>query len=529
MNKQLAFIVLLLIIVCCKMPAQDNNLLYNKDIVMHDESVMNVYEKNLKTLVPIGHVKSRNSEDIENSPWGIQIGTLEAEHLQKARKIGIKWTRLNASWNEIEKTKGVYYWGATDTAFNIALENGITPFVCLLGSNKLYCKEDSKSPTEKEIYGAGIEPPTKDSVSFEGWLRFVKAAVEHYKDKIIYWEIWNEPNHPHYWGAAPDGKEYGKMVRETAKIIKSVKQDAFVLAGALAGLDPDFTDKFLSGGAAKLINAVTFHNYGEIPEERIYKAVEEWSVINKYNSSLQLWQGECGYPSHSSTRDYRGTGPWGDFIQAKWLLRQSFTDVFFCKTTISNYFKLVHSGGRGEMPKREFLTQIDSLLGFPSKGGSRVKSVGVNEKCILENPDLTPKPAYFAYQNLCAVFDGRYKVNKIQSNTSIIDAGIFHGIGKEDDAFPSIPLVSTFKSEKNNWLIAYWLPWHPQEIISDAEIDLSLTGAAFKNPVLVDLLDGKVFSLNNYQKKQDRIIFRNIPMADYPYIIVERDQIEVEQ
>jgi hypothetical protein len=78
-------------------------------------------------------------------------------------------------------------------------------------------------------------------------------------------------------------------------------------------------------------------------------------------------------------------------------------------------------------------------------------------------------------------------------------------------------------------LIAYWLPWHPQEIISDAEIDLSLTGAAFKNPVLVDLLDGKVFSLNNYQKKQDRIIFRNIPMADYPYIIVERDQIEVEQ
>jgi hypothetical protein len=40
------------------------------------------------------------------------------------------------------------------------------------------------------------------------------------------------------------------------------------------------------------------------------------------------------------------------------------------------------------------------VLGFSERGGSRVKSAGVNGKCLLSNPSLTPKPAYYAYQNL---------------------------------------------------------------------------------------------------------------------------------
>ena len=475
----------------------------------------------------IGQLAVKNSLDIKSSPWGIQIGTLEPDHLKKAGEIGVKWTRLNAAWNEIEKVKCEYDWTSTDIAFNTSLKYGIVPFVCLLGSNPLYCKEDNKTAQEKEIYGPALQPPVKDSVAFAAWLRFVEQVVMHFKGRIIYWEVWNEPNHPHYWGATPNGNDYGRMVRETSKIIRSLDGNAKVVAGALAGLDPEFTDKFLANGTAECIDAITFHNYAELPEERIYKAIEEWKVIDKYNPNLELWQGECGYPSHSSTRDYRGTGPWGDIIQAKWLLRQSFTDVYFCKATLSNYFKLVHSGGRGDKPKREFLTSIDSVLGFPMKGGSRVKSVGVNEKCILENPNLNPKPAYYAYQNLCSVYDNRYKPVKVASKVSISESGVFCGIGAEDDAFPSIPLVATFKSSTNASFVAYWLPWHPQEIVSEAVVDLTLNDVTFKSPVLVNLLDGKVFSLQYVQVTPGTIAFKNIPLADYPYAIVEKDQIAI--
>ena len=473
----------------------------------------------------IGTLKHKSSSEITNSPWGIQVGSLEKDHVDKAAQIGIKWTRLQLSWDQVEKSKGVYNWGASDTAFEMALQRGITPFISLCGSNKLYCKEAETDARQKELYGISPIPPTADSLAMKAWLTFIKKAIERYKEKISYWEIWNEPNHPHYWGAAPSGAEYGKLVSATSDVIKSVDSKAKIIGGALAGLDPEFTANFLANGVAKKIDILSFHNYAELPEDRIYKAIETWDVINKFNPSLELWQGECGYPSSSSTRDYRGTSPWGVTIQAKWLLRQAFTDVFFCRTTMSNYFKLVHQGGRGDLPKRSFLTAVDSVLGFPAKGGSRVKSVGVNEKCILQNPTLTPKPAFDAYRNLCSVFDSRYKVKKMSIKIEVLDQGNFYGIGSEDDAFPSIPLSASFRSATGSNFIAYWLPWHPQELIKEATVRISVEGTKFKHPVLVDILTGKVFNLNYENSKSGTFVANNIPLADYPFAIVEQNEI----
>ena len=484
-----------------------------------------VEDKNL-----LGFLSTKTSSQISGSPWGIQIGSLENADIERASAIGVKWTRLQASWREIENENGEYAWEQTDAAFSATLAKGITPFVCLAGSHPRYCKRTPvNDPKEKEIYGTSLLPPTKDPQALAAWLRFVRAAVQRYKGKILYWEVWNEPNHRHYWGAEPDGKEYSVLLRKTAAVIREVDPNAKVVAGALAGLDPGFTEKFLADGNAASVNVITFHNYAEIPEERIYKAVDTWNVIEKYNPKIELWQGECGYPSHSSTRDYRGNGPWGLEIQAKWLLRQSFTDVYFCRTTVSNYFKLVHPGGKGELPKRTTLTPLDSVLGFPARGGSRVKSVGVNEKCLLENPSLDPKPAYFVYQRLCAVFDDRYKPVVPEAKISVTDVGTFYGIGKEDDAFPSVPLTATFAARNGAPLIAYWIPWPPQEIVRKGTISLQLRSARFRNPVLIDLLTGAVYALAQTTDKSGSSVFNNLPIADYPLIIAEKDEILVTQ
>jgi hypothetical protein len=480
------------------------------------------------TNVHLGHVQPRHASQINGSPWGIQAGSLNREDLARAAAIGIKWTRLGASWREIEKQKGIYDWSATDAAFDAALENGITPFVCLAVSNRLYCKEaPAGDPRETEVYGSNPLPPTSSPEALQAWLRFVRSAVERYEEKIHYWEVWNEPNHSLYWGTKPSGEDYGVLVRETARVIKEVDPSAKVLGGALAGLDPEFTDKFLANGVAALVDIVTFHNYAATPEERIYKAQEVWSVIRKRNPSLELWQGECGYPSHSSTRDFRGISPWGVLIQAKWLLRQSFTDVYFCRATLSNYFKLVHEGGRGKKPKRSFLMPIDSVLGFPERGGSRVKSVGVNEKCILENPGLKPKPAYYAYQNLCAVFDNRYSPIDVESDITVRDPGFFYGIGDEDDAFPSKPLLSTFRAKTGACFMAYWLPWHPQEIIQEGRISLTARGVRFAEPVLVDLLSGEVRRIEATIDESGATVFKDLPLTDYPLVIVEKQEIVI--
>lgn len=476
-----------------------------------------------------GEIAPKNSSQITSSPFGIQAGTLVDSLVAKAAEIGVKWTRLGASWPSIEKEKGIYNWEETDKAFDIALVNGITPFVTIGGGNKLYSKLTTYEDKQlAEIYGYKPEPPIADALAMQAYLNFVRAVVSRYKDKIKYWEIWNEPNHRNYWGTEPNGNDYGNLIIETAKVIKEVDPNCRLIGGAMAGIDAKFADDFLVTGSYKYLDIISYHNYGAVPEERVYLAIELWQVINKYKPELELWQGECGYPSHSSTRDFRGRAPWGLNIQAKWLLRQSFTDLYYCKTTLSNYFKLAHLEGKGEIPIRSNLREIDKIFGYPERNGSRVKTVGVNEKCLLTNPELDEKPGFFTYQNLCAVWQPGYKPLEIKYQIEIVDQGIFYGIGKEDDTFPSIPLCTSFTDESGNKLLAWWLPWNAQEYLPEfASINLEVTGVNFKVPVLLNLLDGKVYDFDNFENNGSACIFKKLPLADYPIVIVEKSTIKM--
>ncbi|MCM4156719.1 hypothetical protein [Gramella sp. AN32] len=479
-------------------------------------------------LDKLGKITPKNSSEISGSYWGIQASTLDPELLKRAADIGVKWTRLHCNWNHVEKVKGSYDWSETDKAFDAILKTGIVPFVTIGHGNPVYSEMTTyDDPKLAEIYGYRPAPPIKDPAAMKAWLAFVKAAIERYKDKITYWEVWNEPNHRNYWGGKPDGEEYGELLNQTAKIIRNIQPNARIIAGSMAGIDPEFAEAFLSiENNADLVDIITYHNYGAVPEERAYPTVRLLEVMKKNNPELKLWQGECGYPSHSSSRDYRGRAPWGLNIQAKWLLRQAFVDTYFCEATLSNYFKLVHMGGRGEKPERSPLTGLDTLFGYPERDGSRVKTKGVNEKCILTNPDLEPKPAYFTYQNLCALMDDSYKVFRTDHQLKVKDQGIFYGIGEEDDAFPSVPLMASFKTAEDNHLIAYWLPWNAQEYLPElGRISLKIQEVKFENPVLVDLLNGDVYELKDFHNQQDNVNFENLPIADYPFAIVERSQI----
>lgn len=477
----------------------------------------------------IGKIKPKHSTEINNSYWGIQASTLDPELLEKAAQIGVKWTRLGASWNVIEKEKGVYDWNATDAAFEAIIKTGITPFVTIGHGNELYSPLTTyEDPKLAEIYGYRPAPPIQDPVAMQAWLKFVEATISRYKDRIAYWEVWNEPNHRNYWGALPDGKEYGRLLKQTAVLIRKIQPEAVIIGGSTAGIQAKFTDDFLSMGTDTLIDIISYHNYGAVPEARAYRAVELLQVIEKYNPKIKLWQGECGYPSHSSTRDFRGRAPWGLNIQAKWLLRQAFTDIFFCQATMSNYFKLVHMGGQGDKQERSPFTGLDTLFGFPERGGSRVRTKGVNEKCLLTNPDLQPKPGYFTYQNLCSVMDDTYEVFPVSHQIKVLDSGVFYGIGDEDDAFPSVPLVASFKTKKDRAFVAYWLPWNAQEdILNAAKINISLKDINLNEPVLLDLLSGAVYSMETFDRFENGIQFSDLPLLDYPLCIAEREAIEL--
>lgn len=117
----------------------------------------------------------------------------------------------------------------------------------------------------------------------------------------------------------------------------------------------------------------------------------------------------------------------------------------------------------------------------------------------------------------------------LSHQVEVVDPGVFYGIGEEDDAFPSVPLVASFKTAENAAYVAYWLPWNAQENILDpATIDLSLQGVQFTDPVLLDLLNGDVYALHEINRTAEGIKFDNLPLLDYPLCIVERKAILIQ-
>lgn len=476
----------------------------------------------------LGYLTPRSSTQIVSSPWGVQSGDNERAALfQRAGELGVKWTRFLAVWPVVEREKGRYNFASIDEPVEAARAQGITPFVCLSNGNALYSSPIPHPDAEwRLIYGTKPAPPILEAAALEAWLRYVDAVVAHTMDRVTHWEIWNEPNHYAYWGAPPDAAAYGRLVRLTAERIRRLQPGAVVIAGALAGLEPKFISGFLAEDTAHLVDVVSFHNYAALPEARIYFADETWSVLRSHNPRLKLWQGECGYPSASSTKDFRGVSPWGPLVQAKWLLRQAFIDTYFMRVSLSNYFKLFDGGDRSEKQPRPELRPVDRLLGFPSEPtGRRVRGKGVNEKCLLSNPDLTPKPAFHAYRNLTALMDSGYQPFDFPSKprVSVVSQGQFSGIGEADDAYPSLPLVTAYSTRDGVSLVSYWLPWQPQEYTpAPATITLRLPGVCFREPVLVNLLDGSVRKLPAPLQDGKDTLLVDLPLFDFPLVIAER-------
>lgn len=481
---------------------------------------------------PLGYLEPRHARDIAASPWGIQAGDDERlDLLDRAGELGVKWTRLMVNWGRVEAQAGRYDFSDVDAMVDAALRAGVRPFLCVTGGNRLYSQPiPHPDPNWRLIYGVKPAPPILDEKATAAWLAFVDAAVAHFRARVVHWEIWNEPNHYAYWGAKPDATAYGRLVHVTAGRIRAAHPEARIIAGSLAGIDPKYIAEFLAQDTDRQVDIVSFHNYANLPEARIYLADDTWAALRAHKPGLELWQGECGYGSTSGTKDFRGTSPWGEIVQAKWLLRQALIDTFHMRATLSNYFKLFDGGDRAAKQARPEPKPVDRILGFPAEPtGRRVRGVGVNEKCLLANPDLTPKPGFHAYRNLISAFGAGYAALPVEARPSVtvLAEGQFQGIAV-DDAYPSVPLTAVYRRADGATLAAWWLPWQPQEYTPrPARVAVRIPGAHFAEPVLVNPLDGSVHAVKAERDGADTVL-PSVPLFDFPLLVAERATLQLQ-
>jgi len=183
--------------------------------------------------------------------------------------LGVKWVRVGqwgdqTEWAAVERQKGKFRIDpATDAAIRALADNGVDLLWGLQYGNALYDRPEKPVIDIGPIYREGHPfylnwgPRTEEGR--EAFVRYVDFVVRKYKDRVKFWELWNEENG---WYPFHEPELYGKLLLAAAKRIKSVDASLTVLFGGTAAPAPMTTEIALRQGAAPYVDAYAFHPYG---------------------------------------------------------------------------------------------------------------------------------------------------------------------------------------------------------------------------------------------------------------------------
>jgi hypothetical protein len=117
----------------------------------------------------------------------------------------------------------------------------------------------------------------KTDEDIERYLDFVQFTVNHFKDRVRYFELWNEPNLEDC-GQAIEVEDYVNMVRQVAPVIRQEYPEAKIVVGSVTPLfeGPPFSSKssleylfgILESDVMPLIDVIAWHIGGPSPEPK---------------------------------------------------------------------------------------------------------------------------------------------------------------------------------------------------------------------------------------------------------------------
>jgi len=182
---------------------------------------------------------------------GILMGLEKAESAEARERLaqaavnaGIYWSRQSFEWRVAETAPYTYDWAQFDAAMEVAERFGIqvlglittTPF--------------------------GHAPATEEEL--DRFAHFVRSVVERYRDRVHFWEIWNEPNLGMFWGPGVDPLAYAAALRVGYRAAKEADPSCRVLGMSTLGMDIHFIRKVLESPAAPPFDILSVHPYRDL-------------------------------------------------------------------------------------------------------------------------------------------------------------------------------------------------------------------------------------------------------------------------
>jgi len=209
--------------------------------------------RQVETLNPKMGVHTRLTDEVEE--WKIQ------QTLAMVRQMGAPWVVEYFPWAYYEPSPGRYQWGHADVVVDHAVAQGLTVLARID-----YVPEWARPEETTTRY--------LDEAGYDDYAAFVGAFVEHFRGRVQYVIIWNEPNLSFEWGyRQPDPEGYTELLRRAYLSAKEANPDVIVLAAGLAptlapvgdpwGMDElIFMQRMYDAGAGQWFDGLAAHSYG---------------------------------------------------------------------------------------------------------------------------------------------------------------------------------------------------------------------------------------------------------------------------
>jgi len=288
------------------------------------------------------------------------------EDLERVAKTlqdtGIRWVRMDFLWADIEPNPGELSFARYDALVAILQAHDLR-ILGVLNYNPLWSEGGWNSAPDAESY-----------------IKYARATVAHFKNRIQYWEIWNEPDHAVYWEPQDQLRSYSALLKAVAPAIREEDPTARVVMGGLSQNYPFHLRDLYRLAGKESFDVVNIHPFVDPLNPKrmavlkgIYTAVKK--VMEEFqDNDKPIWFTEIGCPG-VSRKDKAKTWWLGKATteeqQADWL-----TEVYAEPLTWPGVDKIFWA----------FLRDTGSHF------GNAVDDFG------LMKEDFSPKPALAAYR-----------------------------------------------------------------------------------------------------------------------------------
>jgi hypothetical protein len=455
----------------------------------------------------LGNIKPMPTTCINSNSWTIGCEVLDRDYADYSSykrylgELGAKTARLQLGWAKCEKEKGIYDFRWIKVIVEDLKAKMIRPWLQFSYGNPIY--RGGGDPTL-----AGGMPRSEEALN--AWDNWVRLTVSQFKDYTNYWEVWNEPNLPDKNNVVKTPEEYGKFFVRTAEIIKKQQPEAVISGLVLCGMHKwsfeyikGFLDYLRKSGKLDLLDEITYHPYPEVPEETYPLADSLRHLLTDYSNKIKIKHGETGCPATFNTSGVLANHDWTEISQSKWLLRRMCGDYAYNIPT--SIFTMI-----------DFTYPVTKSLGH-----SYTLKMGLLAKDSL-NQEGKKRTSFFSVQNAINLLNENWRNAKIADYT----------LEQKTDG---IKLADIYCYQMNNRnadkiMLMIWLGNKvPENSIKNTLVNLNIHNAHFEDPVMVDLLSGKVFSISraSLESQQNSDFHINFPVYDSPLIITEKSEISI--